>query len=449
MEKTNFLETILSIFRSIKLSIVVFILLILSSIIGTLIAQKSQTNVPIQSIYSPEVISIFEFFDFFNVYHSWWFTLLMFLLIINLIVCTLNKIPSYLKIIKKDFSKINTETLSKSGAYKKIKLKKFDADIITILGIFPKAKTINNSGTSFMYSDRGKYSYFNVTFVHTSILLIMIGGVIGSIFGINGSISLLKNEAKNTFIIDSANNRHTGFPLGFTLKCNNFTIDYYDRSNQRPKQYYSDLEIIENDNSILKKTIYVNEPLSHNDFNFYQSSYGSNPTFNLLIQDGESKQNIMIGLREKKNIGKSGQMIIPVDYKKDFIMQGHGSIGSAVLVHIADKGGMSPPLWFFKNHPEFNNNESRQFKVILTDVKEDFYTVLQVSKQPGIWIIWVGFTLLIISLFFVAFYKHERLYFVFNKKDSTLEVALKTNAPQSLAKDKFDNLINKIESRLL
>lgn len=55
--------------------------------------------------------------------------------------------------------------------------------------------------------------------------------------------------------------------FGFDLKLNHFKIDYYEGTN-RPSEYASDVEF-----EGRKQTISMNEPLHHNGYTFYQSSY--------------------------------------------------------------------------------------------------------------------------------------------------------------------------------
>jgi cytochrome c biogenesis protein len=79
-------------------------------------------------------------------------------------------------------------------------------------------------------------------------------------------------------------------PLGFELRVNDFSLTYYD--NGAPKEYRSDLTVIDNGQEVLNKSIVVNDPLSYKGFTFYQSSYQAYDEYWVSLQNqntGERK----------------------------------------------------------------------------------------------------------------------------------------------------------------
>jgi cytochrome c biogenesis protein len=79
-------------FRSLKLTIFLFILLALLSIIGTLITQNATREDYIQR-YGDSLYEVLDFFSLFDMYHSWWFSAILLFLVINLIACSLQRFP--------------------------------------------------------------------------------------------------------------------------------------------------------------------------------------------------------------------------------------------------------------------------------------------------------------------------------------------------------------------
>ena len=55
---------------------------------------------------------------FFDMYHTWWFVLLLFFLTANLTVCTLNRLPHTLKIMTAPLKPIDEDSL-RAVPYKK------------------------------------------------------------------------------------------------------------------------------------------------------------------------------------------------------------------------------------------------------------------------------------------------------------------------------------------
>ncbi|MCP3898567.1 MAG: cytochrome c biogenesis protein ResB, partial [Desulfobacteraceae bacterium] len=85
-------------FASVKLAIYVLVLIAATSIIGTIIPQNASNAFYFQK-YGTFLYKIFMLFDFNNMYQAWWFLLLLFLLVINLIVCSIDRLNKTWKII--------------------------------------------------------------------------------------------------------------------------------------------------------------------------------------------------------------------------------------------------------------------------------------------------------------------------------------------------------------
>src|SRR5512136_314245 len=91
-KEEGFFEVLLNLFRSLKLTITLLILLAILSIIGTVISQNAPRAEYIQR-YGTDLYNVLDFFNLFDMYHSWWFSAILLLLVINLIACSLQRFP--------------------------------------------------------------------------------------------------------------------------------------------------------------------------------------------------------------------------------------------------------------------------------------------------------------------------------------------------------------------
>ncbi len=73
-------------FTSVRLTVVLLLSLAFTSIVGTVIPQNESPSAYFQE-YGAFFYNLFDILDIFDMYHSWWFQLLLLLLNINLIVC--------------------------------------------------------------------------------------------------------------------------------------------------------------------------------------------------------------------------------------------------------------------------------------------------------------------------------------------------------------------------
>ena len=103
--KTNSPDTISRVwkfFTSVKLTVVLLLSLAVTSIIGTLIPQSGTASEYFQK-YGELWYKILSFldsiFEIFDMYHSWWFQILLLLLTINIIICSIDRIQATWKII--------------------------------------------------------------------------------------------------------------------------------------------------------------------------------------------------------------------------------------------------------------------------------------------------------------------------------------------------------------
>ena len=79
-------------FDLLKLTIFLLILLAILSIIGTLITQNATSGEYIQR-YGANLYEVLDFFGLFDMYHSWWFSAILLLLVTNLIACSAERFP--------------------------------------------------------------------------------------------------------------------------------------------------------------------------------------------------------------------------------------------------------------------------------------------------------------------------------------------------------------------
>jgi cytochrome c biogenesis protein len=98
--KKDIFESIWKFFASVKLAIFLIILLALSSIIGTIVEQQAEPakNITLLAKFfgdsaAPTVYNIFAKLGFMDMYGSWWFVSFLALFCINLIVCSLERLP--------------------------------------------------------------------------------------------------------------------------------------------------------------------------------------------------------------------------------------------------------------------------------------------------------------------------------------------------------------------
>ncbi len=415
----GFFNALFNLFRSIKLTIFLLILLALLSILGTIITQNASRAEYIQR-YGVKLYEILNFFNLFDMYHSWWFSAILLLLVINLIACSIHRLPGVWRQIFKKPSGLE-DSMLKTLPYVE-KFRDLDPSDQKILGEiqsclkrwFKNPKWIETERSITLYFEKGRLSRLGIYLTHLSILIILTGGLMGSIFGFKGFVNILEGETVDHIFLRTKEGE-VAKPLGFSIRCDDFEITYYDlhRNEKLVKEYTSHLTVLENGKEVFKKSIEVNHPLRYKGLAFYQATYGTIHDVTLGIK--------WKGKEEKTLLRAPEGEIIPIPNSKNFIRvlryasQIH-NFGEGVQVVLFKPDQEPRVFWLLKNFPNFDQKRGDEFTLTFEKIQEMEYTGIQVTKDPGVGIVWVGCGLMIIGLFASFFFSHQRVWLRISKR---------------------------------
>ena len=413
-KEEGFLEILLNLFRSLKLTITLLILLAILSIIGTIITQNATSAEYIQR-YGVNLYNILNFFNLFDMYRSLWFRAILILLVINLIACSVRRIPG---ILAQVFHGLEAKELEDSMVralpyVEKVRASvpsKREEDIQSTLKKWLRSPDrIETESSVTLYSEKGRFSRLGVPITHLSILIILIGGILGSVYGFRGFVNILEGETVDQVFL-RVKDEEIAKPLGFKVRCDDFSLTYYDlpgRKEKHVKEYTSILTILENGNEVLKQTIQVNHPLRYKGLAFYQSSYGAIHDISLGVQRKDKREKMVLKLTEGGTapLPNSNTLVRILRYAP----QVH-NFGEGVQVVLFKPNQEPRPFWLLKNFPQLDQQRGDEFFLTFEGFTEKEYTGLQVARDPGVWIVWVGSGLLILGLIISFFFSHQRVW---------------------------------------
>ncbi len=413
------------IFSSVKLAIVLLLTLAVTSIVGTIIEQQQDPEKYLME-YGETTYKILKFLGFTDVYHSWWYIALLTLLALNLIVCSIKRLPKIWKIAMEPRKTLPpgyekslrvSSSITLQAPIKEVKEKLLEA----LKNLKYKVEVSKEDESEVhIFADKNVYARFGVYVVHLGVLVVLIGGLVTAIFGYRGYMNLAEGTSSNLVSYFSGPKI---VELPFYVKCNKFKIDFYPSG--MPKAYISDLSIIENGKEVLRKKIEVNHPLKYRGIYFYQASYGQGEAF-LKIVSPKGQEVIGVAFGQPVKLGKD-------TYLKIVSIDGNTmTIGIEFIQNGKVQEGVIKPFVLYKVP-----GTDKSFAMV--DFKPVFYTGLQVSKDPGTWIVWVGSIILIGGLIVAFFIPHRRVWARLEKKgdDKTRLVigGLANKGTESLARE--------------
>ncbi|HMA86327.1 MAG TPA: cytochrome c biogenesis protein ResB [Desulfosalsimonadaceae bacterium] len=412
----NLINQVWKFFASVKLSVVVLLSLAATSVIGTIIPQNASPMMYIQR-YGETLHSIFNALNFFDMYHAWWFQLLMGLLTINIIVCSIDRLSKTWKIIfpkkinfqanrfRKSPNRVDWTASARPEALKKT----YESYLSKHYRHITTQETENGL---LIFGEKGRWTRLGVYAVHCSILLLVIGGLIGSFFGFEGFANVPEGESVQQI---SLKNRNQEKKLPFAIRCENFSISHYDSG--MPKEYRSTISILNDQKVVHTADIRVNDPLRYGGINIFQSSYGRIPgdKFTVVFTDSESgmtyEKQGAIGARIPMPSDK-GTLVVE-DFRSNFNFRGH-NIGDSFICRIIppEKQTDSETGNFFilpLSYPRFDRMRGGDFAISINDVEFEYYTGLQITRDPGVPVVYAGFIIIIVGCYITFFMLHKQV----------------------------------------
>jgi len=411
-------------FSSVKLTIVLLLSLAATSIVGTLIPQNEDPAAYFQA-FGGYLFRVFNILDLFDMYHSWWFQLLLLLLTINIIVCSIDrmssnrrllfaknpsfKLPRFRNIKRKETFDTNRSPEQLKDVYQKYVHRHF------------RYNQIEATENGFaIFGEKGRWTRFGVYTVHFSVVLLLIGGLVGSIFGFDGFVNIPEGESAQR--VQLRNSTET-VSLGFEIRCEDFDVSFYDTG--APKEFRSSLTILEQGRPVLKKDIIVNDPLSYKGIRIYQSSYGTIPSNEWILSFTSRQSGKVYTL--KTSVGqpvvipeKLGSFVIK-DLARSFKFKGH-DVGDAMIGILTPVDGDPVEVALPLRFPSFDKMRKGDVLIAAVENVSRFYTGLQVNRDPGVWVVYCGFILMIIGCYITFFMSHQQICVELGRSGKKTEV---------------------------
>jgi len=386
-------------FSSVKLTIVLLLSLAATSIIGTLIPQNEDPSAYFQA-FGEFLYRLFNILGLFDMYHSWWFQLLLVSLVINIIVCSIDRMTTNRRILfvkKPTFNLPRFRNLRRKEKFGDDRSAEQLKEIYRtfIARRFRHSRTETTEHGFAIYGEKGRWTRFGVYTVHFSVVLLLIGGLIGSIFGFDGFVNIAEGESAQR--VRLRNSAQT-IPLDFEIRCDDFDVSFYDTG--APKEYRSSLTILEQGRPVSKKDIIVNDPLRYKGINIYQASYGSLPSNDVILSFTSSETGMIYtqkaGIDQPVVIPEKLGVFVIKELLRSAKFKGH-DIGEAFSGILTPPDGDPVEITLPLRFPSFD--KMRRGKVVIAVVEHvpRFYTGLQVNKDPGVWVVYSGFILMIMS----------------------------------------------------
>ncbi len=272
---------------------------------------------------------------------------------------------------------------------------------------FRVSKT-ERAGTIRFVAVAGRWRYFGNFLFHLGILVITIGGMLGSFWG----------ETEILYGTDGDILPLSGAPYAILIE--GFDVVMTDQLTV--KEYISNVSVIDTAGSrLVTTTVEVNKPLSFDRFDIFQSSYYvDEKTFRwarISYAYVGSPAGTVVRLEPNGEFAlKAFPLVMRAKrFLPDFKIGPEGPYSQtpnmynpALEVELAGEDGVQRG-WLFLYYPRFNTPFDLPVQLDLVDVGPVYYTGLQISTNPGSTVFLVGITVATIGLVLLYFFNYRCL----------------------------------------
>jgi cytochrome c biogenesis protein len=300
---------IVELLSSMRFAIALLAMIAIASVIGTIMQQSKPSGDYINQ-FGPFWAEVFGKLGLYAIYSSWWFLLIMGVLVVSTSLCVVHNSPKMLKDMRSWREKVREQSLNNfhhknhwASPLARPALAAQTALRLQHAGY--STKVVEKDGATLVTAKRGAGNKFGYIFAHSAIVIICVGGMLDSDVPIRlqqwlfnksafsgngliseipakhrlgvhnptyrGNISLPEGQTGNIAILP----RPDGVllqDLPFSIHLKKFDIDFY--STGMPKLFASDVVVRDNDTGeTVSGTIEVNKPLIYKGVAIYQSSF--------------------------------------------------------------------------------------------------------------------------------------------------------------------------------
>lgn len=363
------------------------------SIIGTLLPQGNST-----AFYEdqyPGLYKVIQIFHLDRVFSSWWFVTLVALLSLNLLFCSIRRLPSLIRSMN---SWLAPHQISENNVdfFKEFAQPRNMMDLFHQCG-FKKVHVEEKEEGTFYKARKHRLGRLGSWLTHVGLLFIIVFYVVGKWFGFEGVVYGVPGSVQ---------------PIPYTeqhVRIDGFDILY--RKDYSIYQYITDASIQNAEGTVLKEgRIQVNHPMKGVGYELFQSGTGWAMDVT-IVKEGQSIQEKMLYQSEVVSADNEKIALHWMDFFPDYVLANGQPYtrspfpqnpkylfalyvdGVQVAVDVASPG------------------ETLQYGTYsITAKNPQLFTLLKVVSDPGMEMVGLGGILLLIGVFFSFYWVPQELY---------------------------------------
>lgn len=446
-------------FCSVRVAILLILAIATASFIGAALAQA-----PPPALDSPERFEqwleqirpkygiwtgVFASLGLFNIFTTIWFRLLVVLMAANVMVCTLHRTPGILRIIRRRPPvQVSAAMFERAPLHTSIDAGETDEEVAAanVVAAFHwrrlRVRREQDGDTIHLFGEKNRYARLGTLVHHAGLIVVLLGALWGGQGG----------WRESEVVIPEGSEYQVGHDTGVTIRLDNFIDEYYTGGGGIPKDYRSNVVLLQNGEEVASGTVRVNEPLVYNGLRVHQAFYGPAIVMNIAGSDGTQLFEGPIPLTWSAEQRPAGELLIPGTNLRVFVL----APASAFIDPVIRPGTVRLEIYEMTGSAPLaleNISQSAPKSIsglTYTFVRESRFSGLQVVRDPGLPLVWFGSAVIVLGAIAALMFPHRRIWARVERDDSgTVQVRMAAARERGLPFDlEFKNLASSVEGRL-
>lgn len=466
---------------SVRFGIILLCILVVLSILGMVIIQQNvQGFDAFFASLTPAERLVFGSLGLFDVYYSWYFSFILLLLSLNIVLASIDHFPGAWSFIAKPKLDASRKWLLGQKQNAVVEMNgSLNENIERIEAAFRenglRATVSEKKGNTFVFGESGKWNRMGAYIVHVFLLTLFLGHFVALRTGFDADVSFTPGQTNDKIQIIKFNldkKEKYDALLPFTITCTDIQQKLINPGGEIDTTNTLDWRTqIRIDDPVYGTTtadISLNNPFSYRGYRFFQAQtipVGSARTMKFELKPTDGGEPVALDLERNGTAAlANGTKVEYESFQPDFILNGSNPDtksaeynNPAVVLKVTEPGKETIRVYAFANKLPDNapiNAPKAGYRWHLTEFeKAPFAHILSIKYDPfnAAFIAWyIGGFGLIFALIFVFFVSHRRVWALIEEKsDNRYEVVFggNTNRNHLGFEDKFSKIVSSLTSK--
>jgi len=471
----SLLSRFLRLICSVRLGVTLISMLGFACLVGMLIMQQNVEGFPRYfAELTPVQRLVYGKLGLFDIYHAWYFNALLCLVSMNIVLASVDRFPKTWLFASKPNLTVPVRWLREQKQGAEIQITGSTnavADHITEQmrkSGWRNVKVTEKSGKAFVFGQSGTWNRFGAYAVHVALLTIFSGGFLTAQFGSAGQMTLSPGQSTNLMfenVVDLDQAKEITKRLPFDVACFDIQQRLIKHDGSLAAQNTIDWTTrftITDETGTHDAFVQMNRPFDYRGYRFFQAGFtpiGRARSITIIVNpaDGGESRSVTIprdgstrladGTTIKFNEFRGNFRLGPED--RDENTSDYRNPAAILQITAPDAAPKTAYAFGPKmaNIPVSNQPVGGYTYQLMDFEKVADQHILSVQRDPGATVVYVGFTLLFLTLMAVFFFSHQRVWAAIdNGKSETKNVVFGGNTNRNL--NDFDNKFRRFINNL-